>query len=280
MIIHYWRTGEKRETGEPEKLLPKAFKIGRFLFHFPFVRAIGISGSLSKNFADEKADIDFFIITKANRLWIARTIMHVFKKLTFITGHQHLFCMNYYIDEEAMLIGDQNIFTAIEIATLVPVCGKDALTDFFTGNNWIRLFLSAFSCQQLPDDKPARSPFKKFVEWIFNNPIGDRLDNWLLKITTRRWHQKYKDGKLNKKGNTMNLVNAKHFSRSNPGAFQEKVLALYEQKLIDLKLVRGRSGGGYKLKVTRYELLLNSDVFTPTSHFPLTIPYFFRNVII
>ena len=47
-----------------EKLLPKADKIGRFLFLFPFVRAIGISGSLSKNFADENADIDYFIITK------------------------------------------------------------------------------------------------------------------------------------------------------------------------------------------------------------------------
>src|SRR5688572_22112099 len=87
-----------------QKLLPKAFKIGRFLFHFPYVRAVCISGSLSKNFADEKADIDFFIITKANRLWLARTIMHLFKKLTFLTGHQHYFCMNYYIDEEALLI--------------------------------------------------------------------------------------------------------------------------------------------------------------------------------
>ena len=79
-----------------KKLLPRAYAIGRFLYRFPFVRAIAISGSLSKDFADEKADIDFFIITKANRLWIARTIMHLFKKLTFITGHQHYFCMNYY----------------------------------------------------------------------------------------------------------------------------------------------------------------------------------------
>src|SRR5262245_12222787 len=72
-------------------LIPKAYSIGKFLYRFPFVRAIAVSGSLSKDFADENADIDFFIITKANRLWIARTIMHLFKKLTFITGHQHYF---------------------------------------------------------------------------------------------------------------------------------------------------------------------------------------------
>src|SRR4030095_7313073 len=102
-----------------KNLIPKGYSIGKFLYRFPFVRAIAISGSLSKNFADENADIDFFIITKANRLWIARTIMHLFKKLTFITGHQHYFCMNYYIDEEAWLIQDKNIFTAIEIGTLL-----------------------------------------------------------------------------------------------------------------------------------------------------------------
>ena len=52
----------KRKEGNrrAEKLLPKAITIGRFLYRFPFVRAVGISGSLSKNFADEKADIDFF----------------------------------------------------------------------------------------------------------------------------------------------------------------------------------------------------------------------------
>src|SRR5688572_30443736 len=114
----------KEGNSRAEKLVPKAFRIGRFLFRFPFVRAVCISGSLSKNFADEKADIDFFIITKTGRLWIARTIMHLFKKITFLTGHQHYFCMNYYIDEKALLIEEQNIFTAIEVATLVPICGK------------------------------------------------------------------------------------------------------------------------------------------------------------
>jgi hypothetical protein len=219
-----------------EAMLPKAITIGRFLYRFPFVRAIGISGSLSKNFADEKADIDFFIITAPNRLWIARTIMHLFKKLTFITGHQHYFCMNYYIDEEAMLIGTQNIFTAIEIGTLLPVAGKETLGNFFRVNNWSREFFSIREDKPLQNSKHNQHWLKNCAEWIFANSIGDHLDNWLLKITTRRWQQKSNQGKRNKNGNTMNLLTGKHFSRSNPGAFQEKVLARYEQKLIDLKL--------------------------------------------
>lgn len=219
-----------------EKLLTKADKIGRFLFLFPFVRAIGISGSLSKNFADENADIDFFIITKANRLWIARTIMHLFKKLTFITGHQHFFCMNYYIDEEALLIEDQNIFTAIEVTTLVPVCGRETLDDFFTVNNWSCHFFPPGKKKYLQNDKPVRPFIKRFSEWILDHKLGDHLDKWLLKITTQRWQKKSLKDKRNKNGLRMELITGKHFARSNAGAFQEKVLALYEQKLTGLKL--------------------------------------------
>lgn len=219
-----------------EKLLPKAYKIGRFLFRFPFVRAIGISGSLSKNFADENADIDFFIITKANRLWIARTIMHLFKKLTFITGHQHFFCMNYYIDEEALLVEEQNVFTAIEVTTLVPVCGKKTFDDFFAVNNWSCQFFPTAEKKYFQNEIPVRSFIKSCIEWILNNCSADHLEKWLLKITTQRWQKKSLKDKRNKNGLSMKLVTGKHFARSNPGAFQEKVLALYEQKLAGLKL--------------------------------------------
>src|SRR5688572_12636047 len=219
-----------------KKLIPRAYAIGRFLYRFPFVRAIAISGSLSKDFADENADIDFFIITKANRLWIARTIMHLFKKLTFITGHQHFFCMNYYIDEEALLIEDQNIFTAIEVTTLVPVCGKKTLDDFFTVNNWSCHFFPPGKKKYLQNKNPVRPFIKRFFEWILDHKLGDHLDKWLLKITTHRWQKKSLKNKRNKNGLRMELITGKHFARSNAGAFQEKVLALYEQKLTGLKL--------------------------------------------
>jgi len=228
----------KRKKGNrrAEKLLPKAYSIGRFLFHFPFVRAIGISGSLSKNFADEKADVDFFIITKANRLWMARSIMHLFKKITFLTGHQHYFCMNYYIDEDALLIKEQNIFTAVEVATLIPVAGKDVLENFFITNSWGDQFFPGKQIQ-LPVHKEPATWIKKAIECLFDSRLGDHLDKWLFKITTKRWHQKGEKGMRNKNGHTMQLITGRHFSRSNPGSFQEKVLSLYEQKLIELKLI-------------------------------------------
>jgi hypothetical protein len=215
------------------ELLPRAREIGRFLYRFPFVKAIGISGSLSKNYADDRADIDFFVITKANRLWLARTLMHIFKKFTFLTGRQHYYCMNYYIDEEALLLEDQNIFTAIELKTLLPVCGDFTFWKFFGANHWSDEWLPAceFRKQSRKDPKPV---FKRFIEWISNNKLGNFLDTRLMRITTRRWKRKAMKGMRNEKGMTMELLTGKHFAKSNPGSFQEKVLALYKEKLTKL----------------------------------------------
>ncbi len=219
-----------------ETLLKTAYRVGGFLYQFPFVRGIGISGSLSKNFADQDTDIDFFVITRTNRLWIARTLMHLFKKLTFITGHQHWYCMNYYIDEEAMLIGEQNIFTATELITLLPVCGNGTMDRFYGQNNWTAHF---FPNQQLGRQSMLLSRpgfIKKSVEWLLNNRLGNALDELLMRITARRWKKKEQLQRTNDHGVRMGLCTGKHFARPNPGFFQRKVLESLEEKLVKHKL--------------------------------------------
>jgi hypothetical protein len=211
-------------------LLITAYKIGAFLYQFPFVRGIGISGSLSKDFADEKADIDFFIITRSNRLWIARTCMHLFKKMSYLAGRQHWFCMNYYIDEEALLIGEQNIFTATELVTLKPVCGNGSMDRFFEENNWTNTYFP----NAQPQPHPAiyrHSWFKRLLEQCFNNRLGDRLDNFLMRLTTKRWQRKEAEHRVNEKGNRMALRTGKHFSKPNPANFQHQVLQRFKIKM-------------------------------------------------
>ncbi|HEX7903071.1 MAG TPA: hypothetical protein VF487_04250 [Chitinophagaceae bacterium] len=231
LLVHRRRRGNERAA----QLLLKAERIGRFLYQFPFVRAVGISGSLSKNFADEKADIDFFIITSANRLWIARTFMHLFKKLTYLAGRQHFYCMNYYIDEKAMLLEEKNIFTAIELKTLLPVSGEKIMQQFFGANKWTDQWLPLcdFRLQQRKD--PSRSWFKQCTEWLLSNRVANQLENYLFKITTRRWEKKAAQGKRNRKGQALGLITGKHFAKSNSGSFQEKILLQYEQRLSLIK---------------------------------------------
>ncbi len=222
-------------NGQAQKLLPKASRIGAFLYRFPYVRGVAVSGSLSKNYADEEADIDFFIITKTNRLWIARTILHLFKKFTFLFGKQHYYCMNYFVDEEALIIQERNIYIATELVTLFPVAGFRAMNKFFEVNNWASEWFPGYMPEWDLNYFEKTSIFKKSAEWLFNWKMGDRFDNFLFAWTTRRWKKKEKKGHKNSSGRIMNLLTGKHFSKSNPEAFQEKIVELYESKVEELK---------------------------------------------
>lgn len=208
-----------------------ARKAARILSRFPYVRGLAISGSLSKNFSTRKADIDFFIITKAKRLWLARTFMHLFKKFTFLTGRQDWFCMNYYIDEEALEIEEKNIYTAIEVVTLLPVYGNEVIKNFIEANQWTKRYLPVHSI----NDKHTPGLRKRFltsiIEAMFNNPAGEWLDSWCMRVTDKRWQKKVKQNKKNDKGFRVGMLVSKHFSKPNPEFFQKKVLDLYEGKI-------------------------------------------------
>lgn len=208
-----------------------AYKAASVLSHFPYVRGLAISGSLSKNYSTKNTDIDFFIITAANRLWIARTLMHLYKKFTFITGRQNWFCMNYYIDEAVPEIEEKNIYTAIEIATLLPMRGSNTIKNFMLANTWVKNYLPVY--QKTGYDIPAvqQGFFSGCMEKIFNNRLGEGIDNLLMRITDRRWQKKVKQQQKNDKGFKIGMKVDKHFSKPNPAFFQDKILDLYTDKI-------------------------------------------------
>ncbi|MBC7865770.1 MAG: hypothetical protein IAF38_22545, partial [Bacteroidia bacterium] len=90
---------EKRKIGNAgaEKVFPRALRSAKLISRFPFVEGVCISGSLSKNYFDKDADVDFFIITKSGRLWICRTFLIAFKKI-FLFNSKKYFCVNYFVD--------------------------------------------------------------------------------------------------------------------------------------------------------------------------------------
>ena len=225
---------EKRHRGEThaDELLRIAARGARLLYRFPYVRGVCISGSLSKRYADENADIDYFIITSVGRLWIARTLMHLFKKLTYLRGHQHRYCMNYYVDEDALEIGEKNIFTAIELFTLLPACGNGGLVKFFQANNWTTHYFPHYRDRQREADSVYRhSLLKRSFEYLLNNRLGDALEGFLRRLTDRRWKSKTSRGDTNLKGDPMTLQCGEHYSRPDPAIFQQRILQNYRRRL-------------------------------------------------
>lgn len=228
---HYLIVRRNEGNKKAAELIKVAEKVGNLLICFPYVRGIAISGSLSKNYADDGSDVDLFVITAKDKLWIARTIMHCFKKLTFLVNKEHLFCMNYYVDEQQLEIAEKNMYTAIEIATLIPLQGDIVFEHFFAANTWTRQYLPNKN-MRVACAKPVKTRFvKSLVELLFNNPFGNKLDNLLMKITGSRWLKKTRQKKLNSHGIVMGMDTGKHFAKPDPKNFQNKLLTRYQYRV-------------------------------------------------
>src|SRR5258706_12258011 len=64
-LFNNYALAERRSRGNEKAavMLKKAEKAATVISAFPFVKGVAVSGSLSKKYADENADVDFFIIT-------------------------------------------------------------------------------------------------------------------------------------------------------------------------------------------------------------------------
>ena len=78
----------------------------KFISKFPYVRAILLSGSISKGYMDKDSDVDYFIITQPNRLWVTRLLLMLFKKI-FLFNSRKVFCINYFVDSEKLEIEEK-----------------------------------------------------------------------------------------------------------------------------------------------------------------------------
>ncbi len=227
-----WSKERMAGNRRAQELLIASGKYVRKISSFPFVSSVAISGSLSKYYADEDADIDYFIITKTNRLWISRTLLHFFKKLTFIRGNEHYYCMNYFIDESALEIDQKNIYSAIETVTLIPVYNDDLIHTLKLNNTWLRDFLPN---ETYTEDlayilKPRKQYIKTFFESLINifNPKG--LNGTLMNITDRKWRKKWKKKSYPMDNYDQAFYTTLNISKNHPDNYQSQILTAIDTK--------------------------------------------------
>jgi len=223
---------DRRKTGNIKalRMLRKANRYSKLISYFPFVRGIYLSGSLSKGYADEKSDVDYFIITEPGRLWLCRMLLALFKKIFLLNSHKY-FCINYFIDTENLEIPDKNIFTAIELTTLITTCNSALYRNLMQANIWVKDFfpntlLESISGESIPSNE---SWIKRFMEKIFYGRIGDRLDDVCYEITFAKWKRKFRQ--FSRDEFELNLRSKKNVSKHHPRGFQAKVLSQYNEKV-------------------------------------------------
>jgi predicted nucleotidyltransferase len=215
-----------------KKVLLKAKAKAHFISKFPFVAAVGISGSLSKGYYDSDSDIDFFIITQHNRLWICRTLLMVYKKI-FLFNSRKYFCPNYFISSEQLEIIEQNRFTATELKTLIPMEGKEYFESFYENNSWVKSYFNKFNTNLDSISNVKKSYLTLVFEELLYNKLGDAIDYFFRSITLRKWKAKF--DYLSQEDFEIALKSTKNISKHHPSNFQKKVILSLNAKLEEVQ---------------------------------------------
>lgn len=215
-----------------KKIMAKAHERALFISKFPFVESVGVSGSLSKGYYDNDSDIDFFVITKHNKLWVCRTILMLYKKIVLFNSRKY-FCVNYFISNQQLEIEEKNRFTATELKTLIPMQGKQVFEKFYDRNTWVKDYFSKFeiNLESVPEIK--KTALTKTVEFIFDNGFGSAIDYVFKSITLRKWRAKFKF--LSEDDFKIALKSTKNISKHHPSNFQKKVILSLNDKLEEVQ---------------------------------------------
>jgi len=211
--------------------MPKADRMSRLIARFPYVRAVFISGSMSKGCLAEDGDIDFFVVTAPGRLWVARTLLVLYKKL-FLLNSRRDFCVNYFLDTEHLTVEDRNHFTATEVVTLIPMYGNGTTEAFFERNAWAFQLFPGMVVPQSREVLKHPSRLKRFAERTLAGRLGTWLDTWAMQITWHYWKRKFDD--LDPKTFDLALRTRTYVSKHHPRNFQARVLDGYERRLTQL----------------------------------------------
>ncbi|MEX1275163.1 MAG: hypothetical protein WEE20_04480 [Bacteroidota bacterium] len=203
--------------------------------HFPFVRGVGVSGELSKGVSTEKSDIDYVLVTEEGRLWICRTLLILFKKVALLNSKKY-FCVNHLVTERSLEVEPKNVYTAIELATVKPVCNHGLFQRYREANPWVRDFLPnwwnqfAGSMENGSPEKQSRRPLlQRILEFPFRGSLGDRLDRWLMRQWQDLWKRRYPG--ISEEARARLFASTPHLSTAYGGDILTVILGRYREQL-------------------------------------------------
>jgi len=169
-----------------ELLLTSAVGYGRRISRLPFVRMVAITGALAMDNVIEGADIDYLIVTQPGRLWTCRGLILLLGRLAARSGVT--ICPNYLISntDRALLFPEQNLYTAHEVAQMIPLSGMEIYGELRRRNAWVLDYLPnavgapdfRFACSS---PQLAQTTGNRTLEAVLSGFPGDRLEDWEMR---------------------------------------------------------------------------------------------------
>ncbi len=165
----------------------RALRFGRILGSLPFVRMVGMTGSLAVMNLSKGADMDYMLVTRPARLWTARAFAVTFGRFMRLFGHR--ICVNILVSENALRWRIHDLYSARELCQMIPVTGWDVYRRLRAANPWADAILP----NAQPDDRQSAQNLQRPLRWLqailefpLRGGLGDRLERWCMEFQLKR----------------------------------------------------------------------------------------------
>lgn len=127
------------------------------LINLPFVKDVYLANSIVFNAVNDSSDVDLFVVSKRNRIWISRLVMSLVFLFLWIkrttNSSSKKFCLSFFVDEEhqdlsGLSLWKKDIYLPYWIAHLVPLYQESKNDDIFVYNKWILDYLPNIKLKQ------------------------------------------------------------------------------------------------------------------------------------
>lgn len=179
-----------RREESAQALWPAAQHYAAIIARLPFVRMVAVTGALAVDNPQEADDIDYLIITEPGRLWLCRALVIGVVKLAQRKGI--VLCPNFFLSERALHIDEKSLFSAHELAQMVPLSGAPLYQQMMQANPWMLDFLPNTNGQvhHFALVTTGQHVLKSILEALLKTPLGTMLERWemrrkIAKLTRR-----------------------------------------------------------------------------------------------
>lgn len=226
----------RQRSAWAEEAWPQACGAAGVLARLPFVRGVLITGGLSKQSTDPSGDIDFLLLVQPGRVWTLKTGLQATRR-ALPHRVRELACTNYLLSTDSLLVDDRNLFTAVELATAIPMYGREACRELLEANRWAArhvpgLDWSLERVATLPPEPPRR--LARAVERAWCDGLASTVERASLGLMDRYWNRKY--AWLDPGTRSQRFKRREHLATNHLHDFQLYVLREVEERLREVGL--------------------------------------------
>ncbi|MSU75271.1 MAG: hypothetical protein EXS55_02045 [Candidatus Magasanikbacteria bacterium] len=154
----YFLTGRENLIAERQRAaeitaqkLTKAHRAVKFIRSVPFLKAIFVCNSVGAGMAKPESDIDFFIVTEKNRIWIVRFFTNLVLRClglrTYGSHQRDRICLSFYVDAAHLDLApwrvvDDDIHFAYWLNMMKPLYDPENYYEkFVLANTWVEKYV-------------------------------------------------------------------------------------------------------------------------------------------